>query len=235
MRRAIVLGGSGYVGSAIARALARDGARLALSYHANREKGEALARELNGQAFHCDLSNPCAAADAVTGAASWLGGADALVIAAGRGEFTPFFETKLSDVSAALRIAVEGAFASCRAAAEAMRASQGGEILLVSSIDAVKTLPSPPHLAASQAALRGLVGSLAKELGKHSIRVNLLACGLLAGGVTAKVDPKLRETYLEHCSLKRLGRAEEVAEVASWLIAENTYLTGQAVVLDGGL
>ena len=72
-------------------------------------------------------------------------------------------------------------------------------------------------------------------LGEDGVRVNLVAPGILEGGMARHVSEELREDYLEHCSLKRLGTAEEVAELTAWLALENTYVTAQSILLDGGL
>jgi NAD(P)-dependent dehydrogenase (short-subunit alcohol dehydrogenase family) len=80
-----------------------------------------------------------------------------------------------------------------------------------------------------------MVEAMAKELGNYNIRVNILALGILEGGASRKLSNEVKEAYLKHCSMKRFGRAEEVAAMASWMALENTYVTGQVVILDGGL
>jgi NAD(P)-dependent dehydrogenase (short-subunit alcohol dehydrogenase family) len=80
-----------------------------------------------------------------------------------------------------------------------------------------------------------MVQALAKELGDLGMCVNMVAPGILDGGMGKLLGPDLLAEYLKHCSLKRLGTADEVAEWAAWLALENTYVNGQSVLLDGGL
>src|SRR5438034_343864 len=117
----------------------------------------------------------------------------------------------------------------------ALMRGAGGNIVLVGSIDGVKPAPSPVHYAASKAALTGMAKAMAKELGPHNIRVNIVAPGVLDGGLSRVLPDDLRAQYLKHCGLKRLGRLEEVANVVAWLAVENTLVTAQTIVLDGAL
>jgi NAD(P)-dependent dehydrogenase (short-subunit alcohol dehydrogenase family) len=102
-------------------------------------------------------------------------------------------------------------------------------------VDGVKPLPSPVHFATSAAALRGMVEAMSKELGNYNIRVNLVAPGILDGGSSAKLGHEMKDAYLKHSALGRFGTMAEIAEVVAWLALENTYVTGQVILLDGGL
>ena len=107
--------------------------------------------------------------------------------------------------------------------------------MLLGSIDGVKPAPAPVHYAASKAALAGMVKAMAKELGPQGIRVNSVAPGVLEAGLSQALPDDLRREYLKHCGLKRLGRIDEVAALVAWLAIENTFVTGQTMVLDGAL
>lgn len=102
-------------------------------------------------------------------------------------------------------------------------------------MDGLKPVPSPIHFATSKAALKGMVEAMSKELGNYNIRVNIVAPGILEEGASRVLGPEMKESYLKHSSFKRFGRVEEIAELASWLAIENTYVTGQSILLDGGL
>lgn len=112
---------------------------------------------------------------------------------------------------------------------------RGGNIVIIGTLHGLKLLPSPPHFAAVQAALLGITQSLAKELGEYNIRVNLLACGLVDDVTTQNLCIKHRQTYLQHCALGRFARADEIARVANWFAIHNRYVSGQSIVVDGGL
>ena len=210
------------------------------TYHRRPPQGDGLA-------LACDLRDFNQVHQVVEQAAQHLGGLDALISAAGVSGDAYFYQRvsaadydRLQPADQAafdecMQINARGIFAACRAAAPFLKASGAGNIVLISAIDGIKPVPAPIHFAASQSALKGMVEALAKELGHHQVCVNLMALGILEGGLSAKLGEDLKIAYLTHCSLKRLGKPEEVAEMVAWLVLENTYLTGQTIVLDGGL
>ena len=237
-RRCLVLGGSGYVGSEVCRVLAAQGARVAFTYCRNE------VQIPGALALRADLRDFGQAVEAVERAAAHLGGLDVLVQCAGTAGDPALYkgraiaQERLQKITEAgwdemMDLTVKGTFSACQAAARAM--GSGGQIVIVGSMDGVKIVPSPAHYAAGKGALRAMVQALAKELGGRGILVNLLAPGILDGGVARLLSDDLLQEYLKHCSLKRTGSAHEIAQFAAWLAMENTYVTGQAIVLDGGL
>jgi NAD(P)-dependent dehydrogenase (short-subunit alcohol dehydrogenase family) len=76
---------------------------------------------------------------------------------------------------------------------------------------------------------------MAKELGEFNIRINMVAPGILEGGLSRALPEDLVREYVKHCGLKRVGRLEEIAGVIAWLALENSYATGQAFLVDGAL
>jgi 3-oxoacyl-[acyl-carrier protein] reductase len=246
-KRCIVVGGSGAVGSAICRTLNEEGARVAFTYHTNEAKADTLAQELKSPVYlRCDLGSFDGTRKTIHHAAEALGGLDALILAAGTSGADRFWKCasasnydKLQqidekDFDEMMSINARGILAACQSAAIWMR-QDGGNILMIRSIDGIKPVPSPIHFAASTAAVKGMVEAMSKELGNYNIRVNILALGILVGGASDKLSSEVKEAYLKHSSMKRFGRPEEVAEIASWFAMENTYVTGQALIMDGGL
>ncbi|MBI5200736.1 MAG: SDR family oxidoreductase [Elusimicrobia bacterium] len=242
--RCLVLGGTGHVGAETCRALARDGHRVAFTYRRNEALAQKLLKELPGSiAIRAELTRWDDAVRAVEEGAKALGGLDALLQCAGTAGDPKLYEPgaeKFLGIDAAgwrdmLDVTAQSTFAAAQAACRLMPPGGPGTILIVGSMDGVKAVPAPVHYAAAKGALRAMTQALAQELGKRGIRVNMLAPGLLDGGVASLLPPKLLEDYLKHCSLKRLGTAREIAEVAAWFVRENTYVTGQTILLDGGL
>ena len=245
-RRCLVLGGSGYVGAEVCRVLAAQGAQVAFTYWTNEQSAQALAAELPGTlALRADLRNFAQVVQAVERSAGHWGGLDALVQCAGTAGDPSLYEGKSPAHDKFQRITEEGwdemmdvtaksSFAACQAAARSMGA-RGGQIVIVGSMDGVKTVPAPIHYAASKGALRAMVQALAKALGEQRILVNMVAPGILEGGLARLLSDELLREYLKHCSLKRAGTALEIAQFVCWLVMENTYVTGQSIVLDGGL
>jgi NAD(P)-dependent dehydrogenase (short-subunit alcohol dehydrogenase family) len=243
--RAIVVGGTGTVGRAVCRALARRGARIGLTFLRAEAEAAALARELPATVARADLAlagGPGSIEPAVDALAAGLGGLDALCVAAAIGvtdgatgprDTATIDEIDAEAWDAMMAVNLRGAYLACRAAARAMRS--GGNLVLLGAIDGIKLVPAPAHYAASKAALAGLTQTLAKELGPRGIRVNLVAPGLLDGGISRTIPDALRREYLKHCGQGRPGRPEEAAALCAFLLADNRYLSGQALVLDGAL
>jgi NAD(P)-dependent dehydrogenase (short-subunit alcohol dehydrogenase family) len=239
------VGGTGAVGREVCRALVEQGGRLAFTFHRGQAVADELVRELPGAvAFPLDLRSVEAIDVVVRQAGRALEGFDALVHCAAicqspgdpvRADAVQSIE----DVHEAgwdelMAINVKSVFFACRAAVPLLR-RRGGNIVLFSSINAVKPTPSPVAYATSKAAIVGLARTLGKELGRDNIRVNAIAPGLLDAGVSAGLPHELRQEYLKHCGQKREGRPREVAELAAWLALHNTYATGQTLLVDGAV
>lgn len=243
--RCLVLGGSGALGGAVVRALASAGARVAFTFHAGRAATERLAVDVPGAtAIEADLARVSEAERAVGEAAAALGGLDALVhcavVGTGHEPEAPgvgrsMQETGEAEWDRVIAVNLKSAYFAARAAAEHLRAAGGGNIVFVGSIDGEKPVPSPVHYAASKAALSGMTRAMAKELGKDRIKVNCVAPGVLDAGLSRLLSDELRREFLKHSAQKRLGRPAEIAAVIDWLARENTYVTAQVIVIDGGL
>lgn len=246
--RCIVLGGSGTVGGSVVQALASRGAQVGLTYCHSKAKAKGLSEELGRRETGASTSLPVQRLDLseletvearVEELAQTLGGLDSLVVAAGQtsshlpADFDAFESVDLAGFSQLLNVNVAGAFAACRAAARQM--NKGGNIVLLGSVDSVKPVPGPVPHTASKAALTGMTQTLAKVLGSQDIRINVVAPGILSKGASRTLPESMKQDYLAHCGLRRFGTPEEIANVVSWLCLENTYLTGQALLLDGGL
>ena len=238
--RCLVFGGTGALGSELCRRLARDGAQVVFTYFSNEGEARALERELGGvQGVECDLRNREQTAKVVAHAAQALGGLDALAFATAPSDrkiHIELGEITAQAMAAMLDIHLAAPFAACQAAVKFLKKSElGGNIVFVGSLAGSKAVPAPVHFAAAKAALHGVVETMSKELGEFNIRVNVIAPGLLDGGSSVTLSTFWREGYKKRCLLGRTGKMGEVAEVVSWFCLENSYITGQAVVVDGGL
>ena len=239
--RCLVMGGSGAVGSEILRALARDGAVVAFTYFSQKEKAEGLARELSiHTVLSCDLNSWANVQDTVNKASTALHGLDVLIIASGCTSSDLLSQNSIESIDESsfdriMSVNTRGVFAACQASIPFFKESGGGNIILVGGLPGYKLIPSPIHLATSKAGLRGMAESMAKDLGKYDIRVNVIAPGLLDDGAGKSVSKELRDEYKKHSALKRFGKPMEIAEVATWFAFNNTYITGHSIILDGGL
>lgn len=240
--RTLVFGGCGTLGRVVCQQLIAAGSRVAFTYHTQVRAREDLPQAI---ALHADLASVAAAECAVDEAAAALGGIDAFVQCAGLAlspddPVTEGSHQQIQDVHEAgwdrlMGVNVKSTFFACRHLIPHLRRAGGGNIVLIGSVDGIKPMPTPVHYATSKAALVGMTQSMAKELGKDQIRVNLVAPGLLEAGVSQTLPPELHKEYLKHCGMKRFGRASEIAAVVVWLALQNTYVTGQSIVVDGAL
>jgi NAD(P)-dependent dehydrogenase (short-subunit alcohol dehydrogenase family) len=239
--RCIVTGGTGALGREICLELGRRGARVALTFH----RGEEVARELceripGASARRLDLTRTADIGPALDELADRLGGVDAFVHAAGiASTVEPPAYDALADLNEPgfdrlMAVNVKSALFACRHLLPLFPA-EGGNIVFVGSINGVKPVPAPVPYAASKAALRGAAQALAKELGKRNLRVNVVAPGVLESGASEPLPPDLRAEYLKHSALKRLGRHDELAALIAFMAIDNSYVTGQTLVADGGL
>lgn len=237
--RAIVIGGSGALGRVVVATLAKEGARVAMTHHTDAIVTEGLLRAHDGLlARRVDVTDVAALSATLTELADALGGVDALVHAvAVSSTRTPAGFDKLADTDAGgfdrmMAVNVRSALVATQALAPRLA---GGNVVLVGSIDGVKSVPAPAAYAASKAALSGMAQALAKELGPQRTCINVVAPGVLESGLSATLPDELKREYVKHSARKRLGKHEEVASVIAWLALSNTYVTGRTLVLDGGL
>lgn len=229
MTTAVVFGGSGTVGREVVRALEARGAVVGATYFRNsRERMKQL-----------DIGDLAAIDRTIDEFFNELGRIDAFINCAAIGT-TGGHHDLMDDVDESawntmLDLNARPSFFAARRAAMHMRSHGGGNIVLLGSIDGVKSMPSPVHYAASKGAIVAMVKAMAKELGPHNIKVNSVAPGVLERGLSSVLPDELRNEYLKHCGLKRLGRVEEVASLVAWLATENTFINGQTLVVDGAL
>ena len=235
---ALVTGASGGIGSSIARALAAQGATLALS-GSNEEKLKAFAAELGGdhKTIVCNLSDPASVDALVPQAVEALGGKiDILVNNAGITRDNLILRMKDEEWSQVIQVNLEAAFRLCRAAAKPMMKARFGRIISITSVVGVTGNPGQANYCASKAGIIGMSKSLGQELASRGVTVNCVAPGFIRSAMTAALNDKVRERIIGNVPLGRFGSPDDLAHAAVFLALEASgYITGQVLTVDGGV
>jgi 3-oxoacyl-[acyl-carrier protein] reductase len=236
---ALVTGATGGIGGAIARALHRQGATVAVSGRQT-EKLEALAAEL-GSRVHvcpCDLADKTAVGKLVEEAAPKLGRVDILVNNAGLTRDNLFMVMKDEQWDEVIAVNLTATFMLMRAGARAMmRAKTGyGRIINISSVSGVVGNPGQGNYAASKAGMIGMSKSLAREVASRGITVNCIAPGFISTPMTDALNDKQVSAIKEAIPAQTFGTPDDIAAAAVYLAApEAGYVTGQTLHVNGGM
>jgi 3-oxoacyl-[acyl-carrier protein] reductase len=235
---ALVTGASGGIGSAIAEALAGQGARLAVS-GSNLEKLDAFRASLGGShvALACNLSDAAAVDALVPQAVEALGGRlDILVNNAGVTRDNLAIRMKDEEWSDVIRINLEAAFRLARAALKPMMRARFGRIISITSVVGATGNPGQANYAASKAGLVGMSKALAQEVASRGITVNCVAPGFIASAMTDALPDAQKESLMGRIPAGRLGEGNDVAAAAIYLASrEAGYVTGQTLHVNGGM
>lgn len=233
MKRALVTGGASPIGSAICRALARDGCAVVVHAHANADGAAALAAEIGGTAVTFDIADH----DATRGAVEALliaGPIQVLVHNAGIHDDVPMAAMTQDQWRRVMAVSLDGFFHVARPLLLPMMGTRNGRIVAMSSVSAVMGNRGQANYAAAKAGLIGAVRALSLECAQRGVTVNAVAPGLIdSPAIAAAVPP---ETVKRIVPARRLGRAEEVADLVGFLCSDRAaYITGQTISINGGM
>lgn len=238
-KTALVTGASGGIGGGIAKALAAQGARVALS-GTRVEALEKVKAELSGadhQILPCNLADS-AAVDALVGQAeAGLGGRlDILVANAGITKDGLLLRMKDEDFQSVIKINLESYFRLSRAALRNMMKNRSGRIIGITSISGVMGNPGQANYAASKAGMIGFTKALAQEVASRNVTANCIAPGFIASPMTDVLNEAQKTATLARIPAGRLGEAGDIAAAAVYLASdEAAYMTGQTLHINGGM
>jgi glucose 1-dehydrogenase len=241
---AVITGSSLGIGSAIALAFAQEGAAVAVDYRSLPDEAKEIVDKVEGSggraiSVRADVSSPEDVKNLIQSAVEAFGRLDVMVNNAGIEEKMPFLDTPLDVWSKAIAVNLTGAWLGCQEAARQM-VSQGGagRIINVSSVHEDLPMPTNAPYCAAKGGLRMLMRTIAVELAPHNITVNNIAPGAVDTPMDAplKEDANEMQKLLSEIPLRRMGKPEEVADLAVYLASDAAaYVTGSTFVIDGGM
>jgi 3-oxoacyl-[acyl-carrier protein] reductase len=239
---ALITGASRGIGRGIAVEMCRQGAEVVLVGR-DRASLDETARECanarigaTAEIVTADVADPAAMEAAVATALGRFGRCDFAVANAGQSIDALLVRLKPETIEQMLAVNLKSAFYLCGAVAKPMMKQRSGVIVLVSSIVGITGNAGQAAYAASKAGLIALAKSVAKELGSRNIRVNAVAPGLIETAMTHSMPEAAKEALLKQVALGRAGTPQDVAGVVAFLCSDAAaYVTGQTIVVDGGM
>jgi 3-oxoacyl-[acyl-carrier protein] reductase len=225
----------------IALKLASSGVNIVLNYRSSEDKAIETEKEILSLGVEVlrvkgDISKPNDVENLIDSAKKKFGKIDIMVNNAGITKDTLLLRMKEEDFDSVINVNLKGVFNCLKAITPVMVKQKEGKIINLSSVVGLVGNAGQVNYAASKAGVIGMTKSLAKEIGSRGITVNAVAPGFIETDMTDVLGDKFKEEAKKNIPLKRLGKAEDVAEVVAFLASDSAnYITGQVIHVDGGM
>jgi 3-oxoacyl-[acyl-carrier protein] reductase len=239
-KNAIVTGGSLGIGASIALALAREGCNVALNYRRHDAEAKAIAAEIEamgrkGLAIQADVSSYDDAQKMVQQVVDELGSLDILVCNAGINWDGVIWKMSEEQWDTVIAVNLKGYFNYNKAAAIVMKDQKYGKIVNISSINGLRGKFAQVNYAASKGGEIAMSKSLARELGKFNVNVNVVAPGMVMTDMAAGIPPEFLTKAMDETAVGRFATPEECADVVTFLCSDRArHITGEVIKVDGG-
>ncbi|HOQ39541.1 MAG TPA: 3-oxoacyl-ACP reductase FabG [Fervidobacterium sp.] len=225
---AIVTGASGGIGKCIVKELLSEGCTV-VGFNYVQDS------DLNGYTeYIVDITNREQVQDAIKHVIDKFGRIDVLINNAGITKDNLVYRMSYEDWDSVITTNLTGAFNMVKACIRELVKNEG-VVINLSSIVGLEGNVGQANYSASKAGLVGLTKSLAKEFGRKNVRVNAIAPGFVETPMTEKLPDAMKKATIERIALRRFGRPEEVAKLVKYLVTDGTYITGQVIIIDGGI
>ncbi len=238
---ALITGASRGIGRAVALAMAREGADIALVYASNEEAAQQTRQQIESQGvcarcYRCDVSSFEETARITEQVLKDFGGVDILVNNAGITRDGLIFQMKEEDFDRVIDTNLKGAFHMIKHLYRNFIRKRAGRIINIASVAGLMGNAGQANYAAAKAGMIGLAKTTAKELAGRGITCNVVAPGFVDTDMTGKLPEQVLSAAQQAIPLKRMGTPEEIAAVCAFLASEEAgYITGAVIPVDGGL
>jgi len=232
----IVTGGSRGIGASVVTRFAALGATVYFTYLQNEDAATALATITGAQKIKCAQADSQAISETVAHIIQQHAHIDVLVNNAGINSDQFLMLMPATDWERVLDTNLNGAFRWSKAVCRPMLGVRRGVIINIASISGLMGVPGQTNYSASKGGLIAFGRSLAAELGPRGIRVNTVVPGFIETDMISRVPPEVRQQNIQHTPLRRVGQPADVANVVTFLASPDAaFITGQTIVVDGGL
>ncbi len=238
---ALITGASRGIGKSIAREYVKQGASVAFTYLSSVEKGEALEKELavDGiivKGYRSDAADFASSEALIKDVIADFGTIDILINNAGITRDNLLMRMSEEQWDDVLRVNLKSIFNLTKNITRTMLKARSGSIINITSVVGLTGQAGQVNYSASKAGILGLTKSVAKELGSRGVRCNAVAPGFIETEMTEELDEAVKNTWLAGIPLKRAGQGSDIANACVFLGSDmSTYMTGQTLVVDGGM